>query len=73
MLGVRLEAAGHPAARHPGSARARARETALPVAAAAADGARSSAAPGGTRTARAIAAADGTVAAAATSDADATK
>ena len=61
MLGMRLAATRHPAARCPGgAAHARAREAALPVATAAADGARSSAAPGGTRAVRAIAATGGT-------------
>ena len=67
VLGVRLAKARHPASGG-AAARARARETALPVAAAAAVGARSSAAPVGTRAARAVAAA---VTTARQSDADA--
>ena len=78
VLGLRPAKSSHPASRG-GAARARARATALPVAAAAADGARSSAAPVGTRAARAVAAALGTGAAravaatSAASDADATQ
>ena len=64
VLGVWIAAARHPASGG-GTAGAGARETALPVAAAAAVGARSSVAPGGTRAARAIAATS------AASDADA--
>ena len=76
VLGVWIAAARHPASGG-GTAGTGARETALPVAAAAAVGARSSVAPVGTGTsaARAIAApvgaAAGTVGAAAARDADA--
>ena len=82
VLGVRLAKSSHPASGGGAGTRARARATALPVAATAAVGARSSAAPVGTRAARAVAAALGTgaaraVAAAVTtarqSDADATQ
>ena len=63
VLGVRLAKSSHPASGGGAGTRARARATALPVAATAAVGARSSAAPVGTRAARAVAAALGTGAA----------